>query len=112
MGAEQQPGGGVGEDLPKAGGVLQRSAVGRVTVGTGGSDIGPPSVLQFLLRPGGRPLALTVKVPPELLLVMMNPSYGWPTLAPGSTQTPLTRVPPLLASQTSRSGGRAVTVML
>ena len=40
-----------------------------------------------------------MKVPPELLLVRMNASYGWPTLPLGSTQTPLTRVPPLVAGE-------------
>src|SRR5215467_7581740 len=49
--------------------------------------------------PGGRLPATIEKVPPELLLVRMNPSYGCPTLAPGSTQTPLTRVPPLLSGE-------------
>src|SRR6516164_709683 len=54
--------------------------------------------------PGGRLPATIEKVPPELLLVMMNPSYGCPTLPPGRTQTPLTRVPPLLPGEhTSRS---------
>src|SRR5215831_12061318 len=49
-------------------------------------------------RPGGTLPEVIVKVSTAPLLVSRNPSYGWPTTAPGSTQTPFTRVPPLLVS--------------
>src|SRR5260221_13534954 len=64
-------------------------------------------------KPGGSSPETIAKVPPELLLVMMNPSYACPTLAPGRTHTPLTRVPPLLlGEQTSVTAGCAATAML
>src|SRR5258708_17954143 len=60
-------------------------------------------------RPGGSAPEAIEKVPPELLLVMMNASYACPTLAPGRTHTPLTRVPPFVAGrQTTVAAGRAV----
>jgi hypothetical protein len=40
------------------------------------------------------------------LLVSRNASYGWPTAAAGSTQTPLTSVPPLVPGEHSRVIGR------
>src|SRR6516225_5966912 len=53
-------------------------------------------------RPGGRPPLVIVKVSTAPLLVSRNPSYGWPTVAAGSTQTPLTSVPPLVLGEHSR----------
>src|SRR6516225_8474483 len=53
-------------------------------------------------RPGGRAPLVMVKVSTAPLLVSRNPSYGWPTAAAGSTQTPLTSVPPLVLGEHSR----------
>src|SRR6516165_6346182 len=50
-------------------------------------------------RPGGRLPLVIVKVSTAPLLVSKNASYGWPTAAAGSTQTPLTSVPPLLPDE-------------
>src|SRR6516165_1021189 len=57
-------------------------------------------------RPGGRLPLVIVKVSTAPLLVSRNASYGWPTAAAGSTQTPLTSVPPLLPGEHSRVIGR------
>jgi hypothetical protein len=43
-----------------------------------------------------------VKVSTAPLLVSRNASYGWPTVAAGSTHTPLTSVPPLLPGEHSK----------
>ena len=53
-------------------------------------------------RPGGRLPLVIVKVSTAPLLVSRKPSYGWPTEAAGSTQTPLTSVPPLVPGEHSR----------
>src|SRR6516165_10724095 len=58
-------------------------------------------------RPGGRLPLVIVKVSTAPLLVSRNASYGWPTAAAGSTQTPLTSVPPLVLGEHSRVIGRA-----
>jgi hypothetical protein len=66
-----------------------------------------------MVIPGGRLPEAIANVPPDSWLVMMNPSYPWPMLAPGSSQTPLTSVPPLEPGSHSRvSGGCWVTAML
>src|SRR5215472_8756825 len=57
-------------------------------------------------RPGGRLPLVIVKVSTAPLLVSRNASYGWPTTAAGSTQTPLTSVPPLVLGEHSRWIGR------
>ena len=49
---------------------------------------------------------MIVKVSTAPLLVSRNASYGWPAAAAGSTQTPLTSVPPLVAGEHSRVIGR------
>src|SRR5690349_21452263 len=57
-------------------------------------------------RPGGSLPEVIVKVSTAPLLVSRNASYGWPTAAAGSTQTPLTSVPPLLPGEHGRVIGR------
>src|SRR6516165_8478453 len=65
-----------------------------------------------ICRPGGRLPATIEKVSTEPSLVRMNASYGSPILAPGSTQTPLTRVAPLSPGEHSRTSfGGSLTVM-
>src|SRR5207244_2932802 len=48
---------------------------------------------------GGRAPLVIVKVSTAPLLVSRNASYGWPAAAAGSTQTPLTSVPPLVPGE-------------
>src|SRR6516165_4878092 len=56
--------------------------------------------------PGGRAPLVIVKVSTAPLLVSRKPSYGWPTAAAGSTQTPLTSLPPLVLGEHSKMIGR------
>src|SRR6266851_2888691 len=53
-------------------------------------------------KPGGTLPEVMVKVSTAPLLVSRNASYGWPTVAAGSTQTPLTSVPPLVSGEHSK----------
>src|SRR5215472_10069801 len=53
-------------------------------------------------RPGGSLPEVIVKVSTAPLLVSRNPSYGWPTVAAGNTQSPLTRVPLLVDGEHSK----------
>src|SRR6516162_11026292 len=57
-------------------------------------------------NPGGTLPEVIVKVSTAPLLVSRNPSYGWPTAAAGSTQTPLTSLPPLVLGEHSKVIGR------